>query len=381
MDKQESLLSNDNFSSQVNDNHFGVKIINYPDNIINSEPYTSELISFPITPKELFYKRNHYPIPKISTENYSVKVYGEVLNPGVITLDEIKKLKKHTVEATLMCAGNRRSEFSVIKETEGLQWKAGTVANALWAGSSLRDIFDKFHLKDSCLHVEFIGGGQENEDFEFSTSIPISKAYDQDVILCYEMNGKPLSQEHGYPIRMIVPGYIGARMVKWVSAINFRIQESQGKYHKYDYKLFNSSVTSENINQTKWEKAEAILEINTNSFICNLYEDQTIKLPFVAKGYAYSNGNKIWRVEFSVDDGKIWKEVSFKYQNQSHGKSYSWVLWEYNIEKIYNQRELKLSVRAWDSSNNTQPLEIKDMWNFRGYMNNTVHKVKINVEC
>ena len=354
--------------------------------IHTNEPFNAEspsklLINYPLTPDKLFYHRNHSPIPDLSEKNYSVSIIGEVKNPGTITLSDIKKFKKRTVEAILMCTGNRRSEFGSYKKSAGLPWKGGSIGNAQWAGTSLRDILEKFVPKDSCLHIEFIGGDQQNSNFKYNTSIPVTKALDLDVILCYEMNGKVLSRDHGYPLRVIVPGYSGARMVKWLSAIELRVIESVSQYHVMDYKLFKPSLELAKVTKNDWIKADAIKEVNINSYICNLYDGDIVNLPFSVKGYAYSSGNKIWRVDFSYDGGKSWMDATIlnPKTGDSNQRYYGWTLWEYKIiPETLNTNNMELCVRAWDSALNTQPLDISSLWNFRGFMNNVVHRVRVS---
>ena len=142
--------------------------------IHSKEPFNAEtpsklLIKFSLTPDKLFYHRNHSPIPDLSATNYTVSIHGEVKSPGKITLSEIKQFKKRTVEAILMCTGNRRSEFAKDKKAAGLPWKGGSIGNATWSGTSLRDILEKFCPLESCLHIEFIGGDQNNTNYKYNT--------------------------------------------------------------------------------------------------------------------------------------------------------------------------------------------------------------------
>ena len=353
--------------------------------IHTKEPFNAEtpsklLIQYPLTPDKLFYHRNHSPIPNLSDKNYTVSIQGEVKTSGKITLEEIKRLPKRTVEAMLMCTGNRRSEFAKYKKAAGLPWLGGSIGNAVWGGTSLRNLLERFCPKDSCLHVEFIGGDQENDNHKYNTSIPITKALDLDVILCYEMNGKDLSRDHGFPLRVIVPGYSGARMVKWLSAIEFRVNESQSQYQQLDYKLFKPTLELAKVTKKDWYEADAIKEVNINSYICNVYDGDIVSLPLVVKGYAYSSGNKIWRIDFSFDGGKTWYDANILNlkKGDSNQRYYGWSLWEYKIEpeKVKGSK-LELCVRAWDSALNTQPLDIESVWNFRGFMNNVVHRVNV----
>jgi len=349
---------------------------------INAETPTKLLIDYRYTPDKLFYNRNHSPILDLKEDNYFVEFSGELKQTGKISLEDLKKMKKRTVEAMMMCTGNRRSEFAEkYKKAAGLSWKGGSVGNGVWGGVSLRDVMEKyFQPTDKAYHVEFIGGGQQDSADKYETSIPLEKAYDYDVILCYEINGQPLSRDRGFPLRVIVPGYTGARMVKWLSQINFRVNESQSSHHQFDYKLFLPTMELSKVTKADWLKAETIKEVNINSYICNVTEGDVIQTPFIVKGYAYCSGNKIWRIDFSIDGGKTWTQATIL-KNPLHTdkqtKYYGWTLWEYKLEEVKSNQNMQLCVRAFDTVLNTQPLEIENIWNFRGFMNNSVHRVNV----
>lgn len=359
--------------------------------IVNcEEPFNAEtpsklLINWYYTPTKLFLKRNHGPIPDLQEKDYKIEINGAVLRKGPITLEEIKNnFKKYHVDAVLTCAGNRRGEMGKIREVDGVTWSGGALGNAQWAGARLCDILDYVKPKSSALHVEFVGADEDDKapHWNYGSSIPIYKANSPEVLLCYEMNGEALTRDHGFPLRTIVPGYLGARSVKWLKCINFLNKESRNFYQANDYKLFLPSKIKKNISKDDWDKAESIKDLNVNSFICNVYDGEIISLPFTVKGYSISNGNKIWRVDFTYDGGKTWHQAKlFHKSNDDYdrtGKYFGWTLWEFKLtdEIIKKSKTLTLGVRAYDTASNTQPNDLANIWNFRGVMNNSIQFIK-----
>ncbi|KAM5568195.1 hypothetical protein ABKV19_015986 [Rosa sericea] len=205
----------------------------------NAEPPRSALIASYVTPVDLFYKRNHGPIPVLDDiERYRVTISGLVEKPHDLSMADIRKLSKHTVTATLQCAGNRRTAMSKVKPVKGVGWDVSAIGNAIWGGAKLADVLELVGISKLTSvsplggkHVEFVSVDmcKEEKGGPYKSSIPLLQAtnLDAEVILAYEMNGEPLNRDHGYPLRVIVPGVIGARSVKWLSSINIIENECQ----------------------------------------------------------------------------------------------------------------------------------------------------------
>nr|CAD1820225.1 unnamed protein product [Ananas comosus var. bracteatus] len=225
----------------------------------NAEPTREDLISSYITPVDFFYKRNHGPIPIVDDINsYYLSIGGLVEKPKKLSLDDIKKLPKYNVTATLQCAGNRRTAMSKIRAVRGVGWDVATLGNAIWGGAKLSDLLElvgvSHHTAITSLggkHAEFTSIDQcpEENGGPYKASIPLDQATNPaaDVLLAYEMNGEVLNRDHGYPLRVIVPGVIGARSVKWLDRIDIIEEESQGFFMQKDYKMFPPSVDWDNI--------------------------------------------------------------------------------------------------------------------------------------
>lgn len=172
-----------------------------------------------ITPVPHFFVRNHMHEPiELGADGWRVSIGGEVEKPYSLQLEEISKLEKHSVVNTLECAGNGRAFQN--PKVPGVQWGKGAVGTARYAGPRLRDLLDRAGVKPSGKHVMFRGMDEIPGNVPaFIRSIPIEKALDEDTVVALEMNGSPLSKDHGYPARALVPGWIGAASCKWLTEI------------------------------------------------------------------------------------------------------------------------------------------------------------------
>jgi sulfite oxidase len=167
--------------------------------------------------------------------------------PIQLSLDDLKS-KFHPVDitATIMCGGNRRNELNSVAEIPGLKWGSNAISTALWRGVRLRDVLlhAGFNFKDlHARHVQF-EGLDRGVDGAYGASIPLDSAASGDVVLAYEMNGQPLPVDHGFPLRAVVPGVVGARNVKWLHKITTSCDESSSPWQQSDYKLYPQTVRS-----------------------------------------------------------------------------------------------------------------------------------------
>ncbi|CAH2002488.1 unnamed protein product [Acanthoscelides obtectus] len=357
----------------------------------NAEPPPSLLVENFITPKELFYVRNHLPVPNIDAEQYKLEIEIEGAKKTVsLSLDDLKKMPKKTITATIMCAGNRRSEMVKVKTVKGLNWGPAAVANATWTGVPLRDVLKNAGLDqfdDKYKHVQFEAEDVDATGKNYGASIPIWKAIDErgDVLLAYEMNGAPLPRDHGYPVRVIVPGVVGARNVKWLAKIVISEHESTSHWQQNDYKGFSPCTDWEDADFTK---SPAIQELPVTSAICKPYDGDTIDVvdgKILIKGYAWSGGGqKIVRVDVSADGGKTWHVANVDAQDSSEPpRHWSWTLWSANIPVDNKSKTVgfaDIMVKAVDSCYNTQPENFEHIWNIRGVLGNAYHKIKVNLK-
>eukprot|EP00096_Caligus_rogercresseyi_P011107 TRINITY_DN4281_c0_g1_i1.p1 TRINITY_DN4281_c0_g1~~TRINITY_DN4281_c0_g1_i1.p1 ORF type:complete len:575 (-),score=90.43 TRINITY_DN4281_c0_g1_i1:175-1899(-) len=362
----------------------------------NAEPPLQILADSYITPNDIFYVRNHLPVPVIEEGSYELDIEG--IGEGDITLN-LKDLKtkypKHTIRAAIQCGGNRRTEMNERKPLRGLPWKGAAIGNAEWSGVRLSDVLasygflndDKTLDKYRDYHVQFEGYDVGADGNAFGASIPLSRALDpnRDVLLAYEMNGEELPRDHGYPLRVVAPGTVGVRNVKWLARIIISPTESDSHFQKKDYKSFNPSVNWDNVN---WEKSSAIMDMPVTSAICRPSKGEKISLnkgqsSFKARGYAWSGGgSEVIRMDMSVDGGASWFQgrIVAKDEKARENRHYSWVIWEADIPVAKGQREVEIIGKAVDSNLNVQPEGFENIWNLRGMASSAYPRVKVQVE-
>lgn len=356
-------------------------MIKHPDLIIheqipfNAEPPLKLLRQSFITPKELFYVRNHGSIPEVAPADYRLSVTGSVSKQLSLSLDEIReKFPKCTVMATLQCAGNRRDGLIKVQPIKGEEpWQAQAIGNAVWGGVPLREVLLAAGIEADAKHLAFSGLDEvekEGKTFEFGGSIPIEKGMSPEVLLAYEMNGEPLTPEHGFPLRVVVPGYLGARSVKWLSSITLQESPSNNYFQQHAYKLFAPEVRAETAD---WTKGRMLGELFVNSAICNPLEGERILTnSILVEGYAIASGShRIERVELSNDGGATWVQAELL-ESQS---PWAWRFWQSQLE--LNKGSCEIIVRSWDCAGNTQPEDARSIWNFKGYMNNSWHRIEV----
>eukprot|EP00099_Drosophila_melanogaster_P017363 NP_573331.1 uncharacterized protein Dmel_CG7280 [Drosophila melanogaster] len=353
----------------------------------NAEPPIGLLAEQFYTPNELFYVRNHLPVPVINPEDYELEIEGGAKDK-TLTLDGIKALPKHSVTAAIMCGGNRRSEMTKVKAVKGLSWGAGAVGNAKWSGARLCDILREQGVQpDETKHVIFEGADLDPTSHPYGASIPLAKALDPrgDVILAYEMNDEPLSRDHGFPIRVIVPGTVGARNVKWLTRIVVADKESDSHWQQNDYKGFSPSTDWDTVD---FSKSDAIQAMPVTSAICTPQPGARVKVDddeghITVRGYAWSGGGrKIVRVDLTNDEGVSWHVAELEQEEMPDGRHYGWSLWTARLPVSEAQRragDVEIWAKAVDSAYNVQPEKFEHIWNLRGVLANAYHKVKVKI--
>lgn len=312
-----------------------------------------------------------------------------------LSLEDLKtRYPKHTVTATLQCAGNRRSEMNKVKLVKGLNWGIAAIGNATWGGAKLRDVLLAAgygpDVTSWARHVQFEGLDKDVTGTAYGASIPISKALseDGDVLLAYEMNGEDLPADHGFPVRMVVPGTVGARNVKWLGKITVSAEESSSHWQQNDYKGFSPGVDWDTVD---FKSAPAIQELPVQSAITSPAEDTVIDRSaemLTVKGYAWSGGGReVIRVDVSLDGGKTWQVAQLKSSDKEEdpqprppvGRAWAWKLWEITVPLPPEAQELEIVCKAVDNSYNMQPDTVAPIWNLRGVLSNAWHRVKVKI--
>lgn len=362
-----------------------------------------------ITPSSLHYVRNHGACPKLSWDEHKISVGGPLVpKPREFTMDQIVSLPARELPVTLVCAGNRRKEQNMIRQTIGFNWGPSGVSTNVWKGALLRDILLEAGVSEKNMrgkHVEFIGvedlpnkvgpGPFKEEPWgklvKYGTSIPLGRAMNPafDVLIAYEANGDVLQPDHGYPVRLIIPGYIGGRMIKWLAQINVIEHETKNHYHYHDNRILPPHITAEeSLKGEWWYKPEYIFnELNINSAISAPDHNESLSIAknidkeYAVSGYSYTGGGRaISRVEVSTDGGVHWElaEIERKEQPNDYGMYWCWIWWTFKLKVADLVGCKEIWCRAWDEANNCQP--VNPTWNLMGMGNNQVFRVKVHMD-
>ncbi|AWP03016.1 putative sulfite oxidase mitochondrial [Scophthalmus maximus] len=390
--KQQAVKSSDPYSSDP-ERHPVLRINSLKP--FNAEPPPEILSDSYITPPAFFFKRNHLPVPQVDPASYQLHVEGLPGGSLMLSLQDLKtRFPKYTVTATLQCAGNRRSEMNKVKQVKGLNWGIAAISNATWSGAKLRDVLLAAgygpNVAQWAQHVQFEGLDADVTGTSYGASIPLNKAVseDGDVLLAYEMNGEELPADHGFPVRVVVPGTVGARNVKWLGKIIVSADESGSHWQQNDYKGFSPGTDWDTVD---FKSAPAIQELPIQSAITTPADGAVVdrsEEEVTVKGYAWSGGGReVVRVDVSLDGGKTWHVARLRTNDKGQaaepspppGRAWAWKLWEVTAPLPTEAQELEIVCKAVDNSYNMQPDTVAPTWNLRGVLSNAWHRVKVTI--
>ncbi|GLB06275.1 hypothetical protein AtubIFM57258_001572 [Aspergillus tubingensis] len=362
-----------------------------------------------LTSPELFYVRNHGPVPLVKDEdipNWEISIEGLVEKPLVLNFREIlQKYDQITAPITLVCAGNRRKEQNVVRKTKGFSWGSAGLSTALWTGPMMADILRSAKPLRKAKYVCMEGADKLPNGY-YGTSVKLNWAMDPNrgIMLAHKMNGEDLRPDHGRPLRAVVPGQIGGRSVKWLKKLILTDAPSDNWYHIYDNRVLPTMVSPEmSSSDPNWWRDDryAIYDLNVNSSVVYPEHKEVLDLAsagpsYNVKGYAYAGGGRrITRVEISLDKGKSWRLANISYAEDKYrdfegdlfgGRvdmswretCFCWSFWSLDIAIPELENTDAILVRAMDEALSLQP---RDMyWSVLGMMNNPWFRVTITKE-
>jgi sulfite oxidase len=322
-----------------------------------------------LTPAKHFFVRSHHYVPKVEAASWRCKVDGLVERETTFTLDELKKLPRAELVGVLECAGNGRA-FSE-PPVPGLQWATGGVGNARWTGVRLADVLKKAGVKNGAQVVWFDGADVPIGTMpEFQRTITMKKAMDPNTLLAFDMNGEALPIQHGFPMRLIVPGWAGDSWVKWVTGIRPLEKDFDGFWMKTGYRHPQKPVAPGSVVDAA--AMVPVTSLSVKSLIASPVNGAQVA-PGVVKltGVAWSGGPAVTGVDVSVNSGRTWKPARLGMDRSTFG----WRQWEY--EWTAQEGYYTVMARARDASGDTQPFAQE--WNPSGYLHNVVPQVGIVV--
>ena len=327
-----------------------------------------------VTDIDAFYVRGHGNVPQIDPTTWRLDVGGLVERELNLSLETLREAFRHReLAATMQCAGNRRAGLIALRDIPGeAPWGPGATGTARWTGVALSDVLMLAGAQPDARHVAFEGAdfSPEAEPAQrFGGSIPVEKATRPEVLLAWAMNGEPLPAVHGAPLRVVVPGYIGARSVKWLTRIELRGDPWPGYFQHVVYRL----VPGDGHPGPGVGIPLGIVALNSD--ILSPADGETVPAgPVTIRGYAFAGGERaVERVDVSLDQGTTWTQAQL---GEDLGR-WAWRQWELTVALGAGDHEAL--VRAWDSSAATQPDDESGLWNPKGYVNNARPRVRFRV--
>lgn len=347
----------------------------HEDEPYNAEPTPAALAASFVTPVDTFYSRNHGPIPELDPQSWRLTVAGLVANRHEFSLEELQTgFETVTVTATMQCAGNRRAGLIAVRDIPGEDpWGLTATSTATWTGVRLADVLAAAAPDASARHVCFDAPDVSQlarPPAPYGGSIPIEKATAPEVLLAWAMNGQPLHAVHGAPLRVVVPGYIGARSVKWVQRITVAAEPSQNYFQATAYRLLPAEADPDTAGPGD---GLSLSTVALNSAILTPTDGESLAPGSVSvSGYAFAGGERaVARVDVSIDCGSSWVQADL---GRDEG-GWAWRVWQAQID--IPAGEVEIVARAWDTSAASQPEDPAPLWNPKGYVNNSWPRITV----
>jgi sulfane dehydrogenase subunit SoxC len=328
-----------------------------------------EALRWPVTPVGLHYLLTHYDVPLVEPSTWRLTVRGE--RELELSLDDVRArpVAEHTV--TMECAGNGRAKLDPRPVSQ--PWLNEAVGTARWRGTPLRPLLDDAGIPDETVEVLFTGldrGVEGGEEQAFQRALPIGEALRDDVLLAYEMNGEPLPPQHGFPLRLVVPGWYGMTNVKWIERIELVDQPFAGYQNRQGYRI-RQTEEDEGVPLDRMQPRSLMVPPGIPEF---LSRDRTVDAGEVLlEGRAWSGLVPVASVEVSTDGGSTWSPAEL----EPSGERWAWRGWTFRWQA--EPGEHVVASRARDEAGNEQPLELP--WNLGGYANNAVQTVRVTVRA
>ena len=318
----------------------------------NLETPFDEVDSF-CTPTDLFYVRSHFATPKLDVGAYQLRIDGAVRNPLSLSYTELRDMPSETRAAVLECAGNSR--VFLVPQVEGAQWELGAVGNAEWTGVPLSALLERAGIEEDACEIVLEGADRGTpkekpippDPITYARGLPRDKAMQPEVLIAYQMNGRDLSPDHGFPVRAIVPGHYGMASVKWLTRIRAVREPFQGYWQTSDYAYWDD-LDGQPVRRPLGE-IHVKSEIARPAVYATLEPDQV----YTVSGAAWAGETEITDVSVSTDSGRTWAAAEFL----DPAQRYAWRRWKFDWRVPNQPGQYTLLARATDARGDTQPDE------------------------
>ena len=352
--------------------------------VLNDRPLNAEtpphLMDDEITPIERHFVRNSGLVAPsaraMDATGWTLTVDGEVHKPLRLNLEQLKRFKQYSYSLQIECGGNGRAGY--FPKVKGNQWTFGAIGCATYSGVLLKDVLQEAGLKESAVYTGYYGSDLHlsgNPDkVVISRGTPIAKAMQEHTLLAWEMNGKPLPPLHGFPLRVVSPGWPGSTSIKWLQRIFVRNQVHDGpKMGGYSYRVPRHPVSPGT--QVPKSDMKIIESMPVKSLITFPQTRARIPLgqPLAVRGHAWAGDLQVKELHLSIDFGATWIKTLL----QKPVNPYAWQNWQAEF-KFPAKGYYEVWARATDSQGKMQPMVVPG-WNPRGYLNNAMHRIAVTV--
>ena len=337
--------------------------------VVEERPFNAETpiaaLAGRVVPNELFYVRNHFDVPELFVDEWRLTVDGAVAEPLELGMEDLRRHPESTLAVTMECAGNGRALMDPLPP--GMGWAYGAVSTARFTGVSLRLVLDEARLVPDAMEVVFTGADRGRAEpgrvISYAYSISVEQALRSNTLLVWAMNDDPLSPDHGFPLRLVVPGVYGMASVKWLTQVRVVTSPFAG-YFPAEYRYVDEPGSSQ---------GHPVAAMRVKAVIARPEHGAVLPLaPFVVAGTAWSGSGSITRVEVSPDGGNTWSDADLDAPSSQYAANPWRFLWTPRGPGSY-----MLAVKATDEAGHSQPLE--SSWNAHGYGNNEVHRIEVEI--
>ena len=319
-----------------------------------------ELLTGLTTPNELFFVRNNSRSVDLDAANWSLTVEGDAVDRAIVlSFDELLRLPQRTLTSYLECAGNHRVMFDLLqgRAAKGTQWGRGAIGSAEWTGTSLADVLSLAGITDDAVSALLVGLDPESPEGGFRRVMPVEKAMHPDTLLAHRMNGEPLPRDHGFPLRAIVPGWVGSSQIKWLGRIVVSREPQWTRNNTTSYVLIGGDFEPEGSADGQVVTVQSIKSALSLPWPARLSANR-----HQLEGYAHSPHGDIASVEWSDDGGATWRRANMAGRQVDYG----WA--QFHFEWDASPGEHTIMTRATDVDGNTQPDSVP--FNEKGYLFN-----------
>ncbi|MDG4826287.1 sulfite oxidase [Asanoa sp. WMMD1127] len=326
-----------------------------------------EAMRYDVTPAGLHYLLIHYDIPFVDPAAWRLTLDGLVDRPLTIDLETLRAMPATTVRSTMECAGNGRARLEPRPVSQ--PWLVEAVGTAEWTGVPLRDVLTAAGVRDGAVDVVFTGadhGVERGVEQDYQRKLTVAEALSPDVLIAYAMNGAPLLPQHGFPVRLLVPGWYGMTNVKWLT----RIEVLDHAFTGFQQKAYV-------VRQSADEPGEPITRIAPRALVIPpgfpdfMTRGRVVRPgPVLIEGRAWSGRAPVERVEVSVDGGETWAEAALA---PDGGHRWAWRRWSWSW--VAEPGQHLVTARATTSDGEVQPVDAP--WNRGGFANNAVHRIPV----